>query len=473
MILRQMKGIALMILCLIIQKGYCQEGKEIVYARPNPTKEWKAYNTLTIDQLDGFKEKKTKLSKYGSLIGDRQTAIGFFYVKKIGDRWWAIDPEGNCHINLAINSVNPGKSERNVRAFENRFGNRENWMEKSALLFFKNGFNGIGGFSDVKSVKAYNVKNPSKPLVYTVKWSFMGAYARQKGRFSVSMPGVSGYPNNTTFLFDNEFGAFCDEYAKQLIEYKNDKNLFGHFCENELPLSLKDLDHFLISEKENKQGYDVTTKWLYDRNISRDKLNDAIRSDFMAYEAERYYSIVSSAIKKYDPNHLYLGSRFHGTQKHVEQFMRAAGKYVDLNCFNYYGQWGVLEKHINEWDTWTGKPFMITEFYTRGEDSGLGNTTGAGWNVKTQKDRGYFYQHYTLGLLKSQKCVGFHWFMYQDNDPTAKGVHWSNVDGNKGIVDNDFKPYSVLLKLMKELNLNVYNLTSYYDKVQKQNAEIY
>jgi hypothetical protein len=39
---------------------------------------------------------------------------------------------------------------------------------------------------------------------------------------------------------------------------------------------------------------------------------------------------------------------------------------------------------------------MITEFYAKGEDSGMGNTGGAGWLVKTQKDRGTFYQNFIL-----------------------------------------------------------------------------
>jgi hypothetical protein len=46
----------------------------------------------------------------------------------------------------------------------------------------------------------------------------------------------------------------------------------------------------------------------------------------------------------------------------------------------------------------------------------LANITGAGWTVRTQKDRGRFYQNYTLGLLKQPGCVGWHWFKYMDND---------------------------------------------------------
>ena len=93
---------------------------------------------------------------------------------------------------------------------------------------------------------------------------------------------------------------------------------------------------------------------------------------------------------------------------------------------------------------------------------GLANTSGAGWCVRTQKDRGYAYQHFTLGLLEAGNCVGWHWFRYQDNDPTAKADK-SNIDSNKGLVDNHFECYTDLAEAMKEVNANVYSLAAYFD----------
>ena len=106
---------------------------------------------------------------------------------------------------------------------------------------------------------------------------------------------------------------------------------------------------------------------------------------------------------------------------------------------------------------------MITEWYTKGMDSGLPNISGAGWIVKTQRDRGLFYQNYTLQLLESKSCVGWHWFKYIDNDPEQEGTELSNQDANKGIVNNDYKEYNPLLNLMKEINLQTYNLIDYFD----------
>ena len=94
----------------------------------------------------------------------------------------------------------------------------------------------------------------------------------------------------------------------------------------------------------------------------------------------------------------------------------------------------------------------------------MGNTSGAGWLVKTQEDRGRFYQNFTLGLLESEVCIGWHWFRYSDNDPEQKGVDPSNLDSNKGIVTAHYDPYNPLLERMKAVNERTYGLISHFDK---------
>ena len=91
------------------------------------------------------------------------------------------------------------------------------------------------------------------------------------------------------------------------------------------------------------------------------------------------------------------------------------------------------------------------------------NTSGAGWIVKTQRDRGNFYQHFALGLLESKVCVGWHWFKYADNDPDDTNADPSNIDSNKGIVSNRYEPYPELLQSAKRINERSYRLADYFD----------
>ena len=93
-------------------------------------------------------------------------------------------------------------------------------------------------------------------------------------------------------------------------------------------------------------------------------------------------------------------------------------------------------------------------------DNDLDNVSGAGYVVPTQIDRAYAYQHFTLGLLESRNCVGWHWFRYQDDDSDDLSDNCSN----KGIFDNYYEPYPWLAQYMRQLNTNVYNLIDYFDK---------
>ena len=111
----------------------------------------------------------------------------------------------------------------------------------------------------------------------------------------------------------------------------------------------------------------------------------------------------------------------------------------------------------------SGKPILITEWYAKAVDSGMANTSGAGWLVKTQADRAAFYQNFTLGLLESRVCVGWHWFRYSDNDPAHKGADPSNLDANKGIVTSRYETYQALLDAMRDVNVRTFGLIRHFD----------
>jgi hypothetical protein len=114
------------------------------------------------------------------------------------------------------------------------------------------------------------------------------------------------------------------------------------------------------------------------------------------------------------------------------------------------------------WAAESGRPVIITEWYAKANDTGLSNRSGAGWVVRTQRDRGLFYQNFTLGLLESPACVGWHWFRYIDNDPLDTKSDPSNRDSNKGIVTIGYEPYTPLLEAMKQINERTYALAVHF-----------
>jgi hypothetical protein len=423
---------------------------------------YKPFLTRTLASLSNFKVKKIRTDKYGGRMDRKEQATGFFYTKKIDGRWWAIDPNGYLFIHNALVNVNMGNSERNKEAFAQKYGSEEKWLSATQAFMVANGFNGVGAWSNTKAISKSPLQATS-PLAYTINLDFMSAYGDKRGGTYV-LPGHKGYPNNTIFVFDPTFEAFCDEHAKKIAANATDPNLFGYFSDNEMPLGIKNLDGYLTLKNQDDPGYIVAKKWIDERKLTIDKLTDTDRLAFLKVIADKYFSIVAKAIKKYDPNHMYLGCRFHGNQGFLEPLWQSAGKYTDAISMNYYNAWTPDQALMSKWESWSNKPFLITEWYVKADDAGLANTAGAGWVVKTQLDRGLFYQNFTLSLLESKACIGWHWFKYMDNDPTEKGAEPSNTNANKGLVNYNYDPYLPLLEKMSEINFRMYQLADYFDR---------
>lgn len=427
--------------------------------------EWKTYQSRTVNTLNGYiSGAGIKLDKYGGRKDRREKATGFYYIKKINGRWYTVDPAGYLFLNVGVVNVSTGGSERSKQAVKEKYADKAGWAEETARLLRNNGFNAYGAWSDNQALLATTARY-KKPAAYTIIKNFMSDYGKKRGG-TYQESGHMGYPDRTIFVFDTAFESFCDTYAQQLTATAGDENLYGYFSDNELPFERLTLDRYLNKKDTTDAGCVAAKLWLRQRGLAQQAITDSIRNEFLGLVAERYFSIVSKAIKKYDPNHLYLGSRLHSYEKGVRQVLQAMGKYVDVIAINYYREWTPVMRDMKNWEAWSGKPFIITEWYVKGEDSGMPDFSGAGWEVKTQEDRGVFYQHFALGLLESQCCVGFHWFKYQDNDPANTAGDPSNIDANKGIVGWNYEVYQPLLYKMKELNTQVYQLADFFDQRQ-------
>ncbi len=443
-----------------------------VKARTNSlSTSWGTYTAKTIDKLPGFiYTTDPEINTYGSWKVNQATASGYFRVEKKADRWWIVDPEGYPFIHKGVAVFTPGGSTGQKAALTSKYGTTANWANQESQLLRDNGFNGVGAWSNVDAIR-----QSSKPLVYTVIVNPMGAFKSQDikkypgGVYPAGTYGWQGYRYDLAMVFDPQFDTYVESSIAPIAKYALDKNLLGYFTDNELPWKNDALDRHLKYLGTTEPGYIAAKKWLDTRkgfSASLSDVNDADRLAFTGFYFETYVKKVSDAIRKYDSNHLYLGCRFNQESEELNnsEMFKVAGKYMDVVSINHYRKWEPVQSIMTNWTTWSGKPFIITEWYTKGEDSGLPNNSGAGWNVPTQTDRGYFYQNFTIELLKSKSCVGWHWFTYQDNDPLDLTTDPSNRDSNKGIVNSLFAPYSPLLTNMKTLNTHVYELIKYLDK---------
>ena len=200
-------------------------------------------------------------------------------------------------------------------------------------------------------------------------------------------------------------------------------------------------------------------------NPKHEDITEELEQLFRSFVWDRYYNVVCTAIRKYDPNHMIMGTRFLTVVKDAPWVLRFASLYLDCITVNWYGQWEPNAEDVYDFAANADLPFMVTEFYAKAEENedGLANTSGAGFFVKTQQDRADHYQSFTLRLLEAKNCIGWHWFQYTDNDPTGNPTDVSSIDANKGIVSNTHKEYPDLTDDMTDINKNGYTLIKYFD----------
>jgi hypothetical protein len=163
----------------------------------------------------------------------------------------------------------------------------------------------------------------------------------------------------------------------------------------------------------------------------------------------RYFRTVQEAIARHDPNHLYLGSRLNGLN--VSDATLRASRFVDVVSIQMYHQWSVDQSRLNHWAAVSGRPILNSEWYAMRPVRPELEVKGAGFRVRSDTDRGSFYQNLCLGMLANPNCVGWHWFKYAGDD----------ADCRRGFVDERIQLHTPMTERMRQLNRQVYSLRAY------------
>jgi hypothetical protein len=230
--------------------------------------------------------------------------------------------------------------------------------------------------------------------------------------------------------------------------------------DNELPWSTCTIDNYLGLAASDPNRI-AAQNWLAARGHTVPTAQD--RNDFLTYVAETYFRLTSQAIRAYDPKHM-VGTRFLGGDGGSTYLFKAAKKYIDLMTFNYYSSMDPT-RAIEPAAAAADMPWVSSDMYVKAVDSGMPNNTGYGYTVKTQADRGAYYQQMLLSVLGSAHGIGASWLVLQDND--LSNPEPTNQDSNKGLMTVHYpltygdNPYKPLTDRINNLNRNLYPLADY------------
>lgn len=389
-------------------------------------KPWESRKTSTVRPAKAPDQR----SPFGGWAKHKVAEPGFFRVTKEGRKWWLIDPDGYLFLSIGVNSVEP----RRVGSTD-----EELWAKETHQLLTETGFNSIGRWSWPKSFLKIDQEIP---------WCSTLGFMKSYDDVRPSKRGKRGFPKETIPVFDEEWPQFCETYAAEKVKpYTDNRYLIGHFSDNELPFRPNALSLYL-SLPEEDAGHQGALAWMKENRVGKSRIDTPkAQAAFLQFVSEKYFSTVAAALKKADPNHLYIGSRVHG--RCISEPVLRGAHACDIVSINFYHSWQPDKAHTAQWTKWSERPFLVGEFYAMKVTSKRTEADGAGFRVLKHEEAGEFYHTYTSALLKNHpNCVGWHWFKYAD----------SNDDYQKGIVSTKGIVHEPLTNAMRVLNEQAYSI---------------
>ncbi|MFB3921809.1 MAG: beta-galactosidase [Terriglobia bacterium] len=330
------------------------------------------------------------------------------------------------------------------------------------------GFNTIANWSDPA---LYEMKR----VPYTATIDLSGDYAR--------VASGQDYWGKMHDPYDPKFAAAVEKNIRETVDrYRDDPWCLGYFIDNEISWGSGEADrgHFglaygALAEDRNspaKRAFIDQLKLHYGKLKKLNRawnarfsswdalLNQSFRpaepltpqmrqdfADFLKRFAEQYFSTIRDALRKYDPNHLYLGCRF---AWRTPEAVAAAALYCDVVSFNIY------RSHVDarDWEFTKGlsKPVIIGEFHFGALDRGMFHTGLV--STPNQQARAEMYRDYVRSVVDHPAFVGCAWFEYVDEPLTGRVYDGENY--NIGLVAVTDTPYPELIAAAKAVHGEAY-----------------
>lgn len=437
--------------------------------------------------------------------GPQLSGTGFFRTERVDGRWWLVTPTGHLFWSMGADCVRmdersplrgreamftwlPDDAKKqgfcdfyhtNLRR---KYG--DSWESEWARLACERlpswGFNTIGNWSDPSVFRLRRVP-------YTATIHLSGGL-----RIGPKPPPDKkdhGHDHRLPDYFDPKFPTMVDQsVAKAVAEWRDDPWCIGYFVDNELgwdswaqgglggeskiardalasPATLAariQLVEMLRAKYGSIEAFSKAwslkiSSWDESVVLDNKSLTEAARGDcaaFLTATAERYFSVVSAAMKKHAPHQLYLGCRFAIRPREV---IAVAAKYCDVVSFNIYDYSVSPEKWSFTNDL--GKPVIIGEFHFGALDRGLFHTGLR--RTENQAARAQAFATYVKSVLEMPAFVGCHWFQYADEPLTGR---FDGENYNIGLVTVTDSPYPELRDAAREINAQIYSLRGSHSK---------
>jgi hypothetical protein len=413
-------------------------------------------------------------SRFGGLAGGpKREATGYFRVEKLDGKWWFVDPEGNLFWSHGVNCAGTSVETR-VKGREDLFPKEDRGKEKvshywdnlqrkfggddwrarhGALIaarMFDWGLNTVGAWSIAEVIDARKipytliVHADLQPLgkVKKIADPFSPAFQNSLDRI---MPDLAAKHADSPWLL----GVFIDNELDWQGGHELVKEIIHSYPQAPARVALVE---FLRGRHQNVAGlnkaWNTGFKDLVEIEATPGPLGEKAFAkdldDFLAIFADRYYTLCHGAMRKYFPNHLYLGTRFHVFNPIITA---AASRHCDVISANIY------QHSFEEFSMKTDRdrPWLISEFHFGVRDHGVWGV-GLSWaaDARNQAD---LYQAYVSDALRHPNFVGTHWFAWATQTTTGR---FDGENFGVGLVTMVDRPLEKLVGALGNISRNAY-----------------
>ncbi|WP_337100522.1 hypothetical protein [Paenibacillus sp. YIM B09110] len=434
----------------------------------------------------------TKYDQYGGLKSlGKQTSTGYFRLQAINGKWWFITPDGYPFIVKGVDATSlwePGyktpilKPDGTLKQIFEQLPDRTAY----APAYTKDTGGEYVSFVVANVMKKYGSDFESKWEDITkkrlIQWGF-NTFSKWTKPKNVTFPFIQSLqdPSNlrrilwTYDVFDPQSGPIIENalkaqlqnarYSKWLIGYTYDneagwttdivKEVLSYSSSSPAKSAFVDLlaqryngSLTLVNQKlgTNAASFDA----LKDIPVDIAKVPAADVSEYIRLASRTYHSMIKDIIKKYDPNHLFLGTSIVPTWRTSLDWDHAAMDYVDAFSVDSYSRDG---SWISRYEGY-GKPLLNLEHTFGSSERGLSYFSLATMTTSI-RERGLAYQAFTQSQAVHPLFVGSGWYSYYDQPVTGR------TDGesyNVGLVNQQDQPYTEMVNIMRTTHAGLENI---------------
>lgn len=431
-----------------------------------------------------------ELDRYGGWQGKKFKATGFFRTEHDGRRWWFVTPEGNAFISFGVNHYHASWWVQDY--------NRETWLEKFGAgrpwdAAWNAGFR-RAALADLRRLGLNTLGiHTNAPMLTEPPGQALFPYVAPYEPLQLSHY-VSPKPEAYVDVFAPEYEKICATAAWHRAAYANDPMILGYCMADCPPLTDGEAawkkgttwPRRLRNLGADAPGKRVWVDTMRERHADIAALNAVYRTDFGSWDAllaaenwrdthawpetqaerddntafllrcvDRYYSVAKDALRRVDPNHMFLGDKINGNTDALETTVSVTCKYTDVVNIQYYDTWENQKATMDRWSDKVGQPFLNGDsaFTTPTEDT----PNPFGPHAKDQAERAEWTREFMENATARPDFVGWHMCGIID---TSKNMPGKERNQHQGLMTTQGEFYPEMEQAVQQISSRLYSIAS-------------